>query len=106
MFLFFLPVAFWLGGSSAAIGFSFGSLAVAFNLVVLRFTVALFGQSLGESKKRAGSTFLILAFFLKLPLYVFAGWYVNRIGNNAPPCFLGGVALVYFVMVWWSLTQR
>ncbi len=51
---------------------------------------------------RFGSLLTIVAFFAKLPLYMFCGMLASRLGHGAFGCFLAGVVLVYFCLVTWA----
>lgn len=101
-----LVAAFALGGSKAAAGMGLGLGSAAFNLIALWFLISLLGANSSKADaSKTGTTLILIAFMLKVPVYVLVGVAANRIGNPAPGCFIGGVGLVYSCLVGWALAK-
>lgn len=117
------PAAFWIGGvialplsEGAAFGFgglkgleglTLGAVGSLFNLGALWAIIRLVSAFVSAPKAEIRGTFVIvLAFLVKLPLFIGMGVLANRIGGPAMGCFLVGVALVYSALVGWMLASR
>jgi hypothetical protein len=117
-----IPNAFWLGVTSATVvavaltaifggvlglaGVLLGLVGSAFNLWALWAVIRLCGKLIETQKPEGRGTFIVvLAFFVKLPLFIVVGTLSYRLGGAAPACFLVGVALVYSALVGWVLAQ-
>lgn len=94
------------GGPNAMIGFGLGVFGAGFNILAMRWVVGLaadYAASPNASPKPTKMTMLIvMAFFVKLPVFVGLGLYSKTLGNVALPCFLWGIGLVYFALVGWA----
>jgi len=64
--------------------------------------VAILSKS-AEPRMSGGTFWVVLTFFLKLPVFFILGFLAQRIGGNAVPCFLGGLGLVYLALIGWAL---
>lgn len=96
--------AFGLGGPIALAGFGLGLAATAFSVTVLWLVIRLWTESAARS--RFVTLAVVVAFLLKLPLFVLLGNAAQALGPPAPACFLGGLALVYSALVGWALIPR
>jgi hypothetical protein len=98
--------AFAFGGPTALQGALLGLAATGFSIGALWWIIRLSssGQA-GPKRTPVGTTLVVLAFFVKLPLFIALGALAHRIGGHAPACFLMGLALVYFALVGWALAQ-
>jgi nitrate/nitrite transporter NarK len=87
-------------------GLALGMGATGFSLWALWGVVQLLGRSaeVGTPPAR-GSSLVVLAFLVKLPLFVALGMLAHRLGGAAPACFLAGLGLVYFALVAWALAK-
>jgi len=97
----------FLYSPSAGTGMVLGVLGTSFSLVVLWLSIGLAGRMAStEQTPRAGTFLLLLAFFVKLPLFGGLILLSQRIGGDAPTCFLLGLALVYSAMVGWAQVRN
>lgn len=95
-----------IGGSNAVAGMALGLFGAAFNVIALWFLISLLGKASEKADTgKSGTTLILIAFFLKVPVYIAMGSLANRIGNPAPACFLGGIGLVYSCLVGWALAR-
>jgi hypothetical protein len=100
-------LCFFVAGMKGVAGFALGLFATAFNNWATWGVIALTGPPpTDEAAVRRRATFTVLAFLLKLPLWVAFVLLARRIGEGALPCFLGGLALVYFATIGWALARR
>lgn len=98
--------AYLLGGMTGLQGALLGLAATGFSIAALWWIIRLStGGVLGPKRTPVGTTLVVLAFFVKLPLFIALGTLAHRVGGNAPACFLLGLALVYFALVGWALAQ-
>lgn len=89
-----------LGG--AALGLTSG----AFGVFVLWQLIQLVGKAAAAGgNTKTGTILTVIAFFMKLPLYVFCGMAANRLGGAAFACFLAAVVLVYSGLIAWALAR-
>lgn len=101
-----IPV-FWVYDAVGVFGLSLGFVAAAVNMVGWVLAARWLGGLMKAGAKPGGGTsLLLLMFFVKLPLLFIAGFLAQSIGTTCLGCFLGGLGLVYFGFVGWSLVQR
>jgi len=94
------------GGVRGVEGILLGLSGSAFNLWALWAVIRLCGKLITTQKpERRGTFIVVLAFFVKLPLFILVGTLSYRLGGPAPACFLVGVALVYSALVGWVLAR-
>ena len=88
-------------------GFILGTAGSAFNLWALWAIIGVASRSAAAGQPpRRGTFVIVLAFLVKLPVFIALGLLANRIGGAAPTCFLAGIGLVYSALVGWALAQR
>ncbi len=88
-------------------GFGLGVAGSFLNMFFTWQVLELFKKSAEAAPPpRMGAILTVLAFLIKLPLFVACGLLARHLGGGAVPCFLGGVALVYFCAVGWALARR
>ena len=98
--------AYLFGGVSGLQGAALGLCATGFSIGALWWIIRLStGSEAGPKRTPVGTSLVVLAFFVKLPLFLALGTLAHRIGGHAPGCFLLGLALVYFALVGWALAQ-
>ena len=100
-----LSAAFY--GPKGATGMLMGMAGSFINLWAFWMIIKL-ASNMFASEQRAtlGASFIVFAFFAKLPIF-FALWLLSRrVGDPAPSCFLIGLGLVYCGAVGWSLASR
>ncbi len=96
----------YFAGERGLKGAALGVFATGFNTVALWGVVRLLGYAFEQgSPPRIGASFAVLAFLIKLPLFIAFGVLAQRIGGPAPACFLIGLAMVYSCLVGWALAQ-
>jgi len=101
-----MALAYSFGGLSGLQGMAMGVFASLFNLWAMWKIIQLSGKaSLVGQPQRVGATLIVLAFLVKLPLFVALGLAAQRIGGAASGCFLAGLGLVYSALVGWALTR-
>lgn len=102
-----LMASFAFAGTQGLEGMALGISGATFNLWALRAIIGLAtANATSELGRRKGTLYIVLAFFIKLPLFIALGVTANRVGGPAPSCFLLGLGLVYFGLVGWSLARR
>jgi hypothetical protein len=107
VFLAGLLGAYFISGPRGVAGWLLGTAASVFNLVALWHGVRVFARPPSEPAATARQTFLIvLACFVKMPAFIALGFVSWRIGGQAPAWFVGGVALVYSLLVRWATAAR
>ncbi|MEA2554609.1 MAG: hypothetical protein QOJ65_2785 [Fimbriimonadaceae bacterium] len=95
-----------LGGPKGLEGMALGIAGSAFNIWALWSVIRLSGKMIDTERLRNRGTFIIvLAFFVKLPLFLAMGMLAQSIGAPAQTCFLLGLALVYSALVGWALAR-
>jgi hypothetical protein len=95
------------GGEQGLKGAVLGLGGTGFNTLALWGIVRLLGYSFEKGNPpKLGSIISVIAFFIKLPLFIAFGILAQRIGGAAPTCFLAGLALVYSCLVGWALAKR
>jgi hypothetical protein len=91
-------------GESGLKGVVLGLFATGFNILALAGVVWLLGKAHKSGQPpRLGASFAVLAFLIKLPLFVAFGVLANRMGGAAPTCFLLGLGMVYCALIGWAL---
>ncbi len=96
-------VAFAIRGQKGFAGMSLGLLGTTFNLLAWRWIIS--GMRPGGNPAVA-APWIVIAFFLKLPL-IYGLWVAaGRIGGTAQSTFLDGLGLVYFGLIWWATSQE
>jgi hypothetical protein len=94
-------------GEQGLKGAALGVFATGFNTLALWGIVRLFGYAYQKgTPPRLGASFAVIAFLIKLPLFIAFGVLAQRIGGPAPACFLLGLAMVYSCLVGWALVQN
>lgn len=102
-----LSLCFWLGHVKGLEGAILGVAGSLFNLAAWWAVIRLMAGYVNAPQPEKRGTFIVLtAFLIKLPLFAAMAILANRIGGPALPCFLAGVALVYFDLVGWALAGR
>jgi len=102
-----LICSFAFGGQSGLEGMALGLAGTGFNLWALKAVIGLASaHSVNDMARRKGTLLIVLAFLMKLPVFIVLGLVAHRIGGPAPACFLLGLALVYLALVGWSLAKR
>lgn len=100
-----LPIG-WYGRAEGLQGYALGLGATGFSIWALWRVVRLTGDAAeAGAPSRMGTSAIVLAFLVKLPVFILAGMLAHRIGNAAPPCFLLGLAGVYSALVAWALAN-
>jgi len=106
LFLFGEGFALALKGPLAAQGFAIGYLAAAFNLWALWRGVGMFAMPTTQESTKAVAGLIVLVCFVKLPVFIFAGWLARSLGPAAEGAFLTGAGLVYCLLVGWAALRR
>lgn len=100
------PLCWLAGGPRGLAGLALGMAATGFSLWALWGVVQLLGRSAeAGAEPSKGSALVVLAFLVKLPLFVGLGLLAHRLGGSAGACFLVGLGLVYFALVAWALAK-
>ncbi len=87
-------------------GYGMGLFGTAFSVIILKLTVGLAASASGSQRAGKGSVFIVLAFLIKLPLFVGLAFMAHRLGGAAEPWFLGGLGLVYCALIGWAVAKR
>lgn len=101
-----VSASYFAAGPSAALGMALGLAATGFDVVALWLAIKIGAKAAvqgGSAGRYAG--FVVLAFLLKLPLFVAAVYAAKRIGAWAQFAFGIAIILVYFLLVAWSLCK-
>ena len=84
-----------------------GTFATGFSVLALWGIIRLASAgSTNESGARWATLVVVLAFFVKLPLFVLLAQRANAMPNPTATYFLGGIALVYSLLVGRVLALR
>lgn len=98
--------ALMVGGTTAFLGMLMGIAGTGFSVLALWWVIRLAGSAAPASKRASvGTMLIVLAFFVKLPIFIALANLSHRIGGSAPTCFLLGLALVYCTLVGWALAN-
>lgn len=101
-----IALAAEFGGRTGLEGMLMGLFATSFSLLALWWAIRIGTARPGSAPAtRVGTSVIVLAFFVKLPLFIALGTLAHRVGGHAPACFLAGLALVYCALVGWALLQ-
>ena len=99
-------LAYALSGLKGFEGMILGLFGTTFNLWAMWKIITLIGKASEVGRpQRVGATLTVLAFLVKLPLFVALGIVAQRLGGAAPGCFLAGLGLVYSALIGWALTR-
>ena len=102
-----LSACFIFGGVKGLEGGVLGTAGSLFNLGAWWAVIHLMASYIHAPKPETRGTFIVVtAFLIKLPLFATMALLANRLGGPALPCFVAGVALVYFALVGWALARR
>lgn len=101
------PFVAWIaGGSKGLQGMMLGLGAAGFGVTALVLITNLVGTlAKYGAAKRSGTALIVLAFLLKIPLFLVVGGVAIKTGGAAIPCFAGAVMLVYFSLVAWAAAR-
>ncbi len=101
-----LGIAYLISGILGLAGMALGLFGTAFSVVALWGVVRMCGRAAPEgAAPRLGAFVTVLAFLVKLPVFIVLGMLAQRLGGAAVPCFLLGLGLVYFGLVGWALAS-
>ena len=102
-----VSACFIFGGVKGLEGGVLGTAGSLFNLGAWWAVIRLMTSYIHAPKPETRGTIIVLtAFLIKLPLFAAMALLANRLGGPALPCFVAGVALVYFSLVGWALVGR
>ncbi|AIE88113.1 hypothetical protein [Fimbriimonas ginsengisoli] len=105
-----------LGGLTGAAGMVLGIIATSVTILGWWPPIRLLGTVADEisgadpdlpNRKAAtlGTSYVVVIFLVKIPIFLLLGLLARHLGGAAAACFLGGLGLVYFVLIWWLLTR-
>jgi hypothetical protein len=84
-------------------GFALGVSASAINLGGLWAAIRAFCNpaplAAGQNQFNIQALLVVLACFVKMPIFIGAGYLAWRTGQPAPVCFIAGVGLVYSLVI-------
>ena len=87
----------WLGLASSLVGIAGTAVFLWGTWTIVRLVGAAAG---GGKPTPLQVTMTVVALLMKLPL-IYVGWLVaKRLGPFGPTCFLLGLGLVYFLVIW------
>ena len=93
-------MCFAVGGWRGAAGFALGLFATGFGIAVWWMVVSLIASlARQDAKPQRGTTLVILAFLIKLPLFIAAVFLAFKLGGAARACFGVGLCQVYLALV-------
>jgi len=99
-------ISFVEGGVPGLAGWLVGVGASAFNLWAMWMAIRLLGTLFAKNPAtHKGGPILVLAFLIKLPVFVVAGMSAQRLGSTASTAFIVAIGLVYSLMVWWASSR-
>lgn len=102
-----LAIGFAAGGIRGLSGIALGLFVAAFGLWVWWRAIGMLAAVAADNPPpRLGTFLVVLAFLIKLPLYILAVLAVVKIGGPARPCFLAGLSLVYFGLIGRAVAVR
>jgi hypothetical protein len=101
-------LAYLFFGNSGLAGMALGLFGSAFGLFGWWLTIRLLEKEshTGKRGSMGGPFWVLFGFFIKMPLFFATAFLARRIGAHAVPCFLGGLGLVYFSLVGWSIARN
>lgn len=93
-----LAASFAIGQLNGLAGMAIGLSTGAFGAYTLYATILLLKDATGNN--RLGTVLTLMAFFLKFPVLGLGGYLSYRLGTISLACFVAGVLVVYFALVW------
>lgn len=99
-------VAGSVGGVTAGQGYAMGLGGTAFSVLALKWIVGTMAQAATGVKPGLGTLWVVLAFFVKLPIFVALAMASFRVGGHAPSGFAAGILLVYSALVGWAVRRE
>ena len=100
-------LAFAFKGRIGAEGMALGIVGSLINLGALWGIIRLIGSVVTDNATgKLGAFLTVLAFLMKMPIFVGMAFAARALGPSATSCFLLGIALVYFAMIGWVLARR
>ncbi len=100
-------IAFFAKGRIGAEGMVLGIVGSLINLGALWGVIRLIGSVVTDTATgKLGAFLTVLAFLMKMPIFVGMAFAARALGPSATSCFLLGIALVYFAMIGWVLARR
>ena len=95
-----------LRGPIGAAGFALALVGAGLNLWAWWAIVGLAGMAATEGgTPRLGFSLVVLAFLVKLPVFVGLFFLARNLGNSAVGPFIFGTILVYFSVTTWAATR-
>ncbi len=89
---------FW--GEKGLFGMVLGLGGTGFSMLALWFILVIAGRSIKETAQTDGAAvFAGTAFLLKLPIWAVSAMIAQKMGGPTLNCFLGGIALVYSLII-------
>jgi hypothetical protein len=82
-----------------------GLAGVSFNNWALWRIIGLIGGKAESKRPRWGAWMTVLAFFVKLPIVIAAGFLALSLGSASMTCFLVGLGLVYCALLGWAIAR-
>ena len=96
-----------VSGPKGALGMACGIVGASFNLGALWWIIGLGSKTTGTKQgERLGTILIVLAFFVKLPVFIGLGILCGRIGQPSFNCFLIAIGLVYSAVIGLALASR
>jgi len=99
-------VAVTVGGSTAGQGYAMGLGGTAFSVLALKWIIGTMANAATGIKPGLGTLWVVLAFFVKLPVFVTLAMASHRVGGDAPTGFAAGILLVYSALVGWAVRRE
>lgn len=101
------PITMLVFGPKEALGFALGLAATALSLGGWKLLLGMMAKWDEPSRvPKLAAIFVLLVFFVKLPLFVVAVKAAYALGGPAPTWFLIGLAWVYSALVGWAAIFR
>lgn len=89
---------FW--GDKGLFGMVLGLFGTGFSMLALWFILGIAGKSIKETAQTDGAAvFAACAFLMKLPIWAICAMIAQKMGGPTLNCFLGGIALVYSLII-------
>lgn len=94
------------GGWRGSAGLAMGIAATWFGSWALWAVLGVVGDAVRQAPVvRTGTTVIVMAFLLKLPVLIGMGFLSHKLGGAAFTCFLAGLGMVYFAVVGWAVAR-
>ena len=93
-----LVISFFVAGAQGLVGMLLGLSTGAFGAYSLYAVILLLKDAAGRS--RTGVALTLIAFFAKFPVIGLGAYISYRLGVPSLGCFVAGVLVVYFGLVW------